>query len=129
MKLQVLVLEYWMTPDFRELFEEDVGADYPVIDSPVPVHLPDGIYHLRDTGACWFVTEGVPRQYKLDSFKYQLELLNAENLMPEQVAGLKAICKTRLATKSQRALLRAHLNGLEQRAVYRESRKAHIRSV
>lgn len=116
------MLHEWTLDDCLE------GGRYPAV---VPKIHRAGIYFVRRAGGspeCWFeLADGRAFEYSVESFVYELELLNASRLNARQGAALRELVAQRLATKEQLKLLhrydenqdiaRSRLNA--QRAVLR----------
>lgn len=126
MRLKVLPLDTWMC---YEITREDCLESDEYQPFPVRFNRP-GIY-LETSGkeaVCWFeLDNGCAYSYPVATFQYTLKLHNAWHLNQQQVVALQAIVATRLATRSQRELLRNYLDAWSTRAVYRNSRKHMLR--
>lgn len=122
MRLKILPLAFWMVT-------EDLLADclasgrYP----PVPPRFDrPGVY--LEGATCWFeLGDGRAFAYDVSQVRYQLALAAASQLTERQAAALQGIVAQRLATKTQRTLLRHYQEALACRAVYRNSRLVQVR--
>jgi hypothetical protein len=113
MTIKVLKLDYWMLHDGE--FDTLLGsARYPATD---PVFNRNGIYLDKDR--CWCEVNGKAYQYDAKMFKYELRLLDVERYNVHDLAALRTICATKLATKDQRQLYWDIRNMLDARDAYR----------
>lgn len=101
LRLKCLKLESWMQ---HKTSREDCiryGNEYHAID---PILNRDGYYCYG--AVSWFeVNDQAWMCSTTHAFASALDTLNAAELRPEQIRGLKAIAKSNLATKQQRKLL------------------------
>lgn len=84
----------------------------------------DGWY-LVDGRSSWIEISGTAVEYDgiADDFERELSIISAGELRPEQVAGLRAITDTNLATLGQRALFYNWELWYSCRETYRRSRQ------
>jgi hypothetical protein len=69
---------------------------------------------------CWYETPTVARRnVNPEWFIYSLDLHHAKELRPEQIEGLKAICRCNLATDNQRYRLYMYESWLSARDCWR----------
>lgn len=124
MRLKVLPLETWMC--WESALEDCLESGrYPPV--PARFHRP-GIY-LEGT-QCWFELEnGSAYSYPVASFQYELKLKTALDLNPWQVSALQQIVAARLATRTQRELLRHYRDAMEIRQVGRSSSKQMMQTL
>ena len=106
----------WMSKILREDALETYSA------SPRSIGRP-GKYYDRYTKEAWFENSEGSWCISPEDFLYDLAMLNAEELRPDQLEGLRAICKCNLATPKQRQLLYEHRGYMCSREVYRDTRK------
>ena len=124
MNLKVLPLEWWMEEsDGDFVWCQSMRERYPQIE---PVCFRDGYYLLGDE--CWFEHNGRAFKALAGDFKYDLELLEAEQALNHRhIAALKAVIDQRLATKSQKRLYWMALNAIQIRHIRRQAAKALMR--
>lgn len=116
-RVKVLQLEYWMDSD--RLCKDDLDRLEPV----VPVFNRDGYYYNRVLDVCWFEVDGKAYTTDVEMFIYTVQLLDAARLNHKQVEALRMIVTQRLATNRQQCLLRDYEHSMDNRRVYRDTRK------
>ena len=127
-KLKVLPLESWMkyiggslSWKHRERTLRCYKRANPIISNGRP-----GLY--LQGNVCWFeLGDGRCYWYSKLEFIRRLNLLNSEDLRPEEIKGLSEICKCRLATKKQLSLFGAWDDARSRRSTRRLGRMAVLR--
>lgn len=122
MTIKALELQPWMEHDLNPLWR---GSDHQLLGSKdypeiTPVFNRDGIYLKGNE--CWAEIQGRAFKYDIKQFKFDLELLNADEHDEHARRALREICKVNLATKAQRRLL-------YMIDVARECRQTRLRSM
>lgn len=103
MNISCLKLQYYMEDDI--LFEgylEDIEAGVSSCREIEPIMNRDGIFKRGQK--CWFEVRGQAFTYPLETFNFEYSLVDLPSLSQQQMAALKMVVDTKMATKEQRAL-------------------------
>lgn len=102
MNISRMNLQYYMEDEFIfEGYLEDLPKDGHCLQIEPILHR-DGIF--KRGKECWFEVRGQAFTYPLETFNFEYSLLNLPSLSQQQMAALKMVVGTKMATKGQREL-------------------------